>query len=43
MNNPTPKKDQITNIVIGQTINPNKIQIAKELRRQMTPAEKILW
>ncbi|MBD2303736.1 endonuclease domain-containing protein [Nostoc sp. FACHB-190] len=43
MNNSTPKKDQITNIVIGQTINPNKIQIAKEFRRQMTPAETILW
>ncbi|WP_414755704.1 endonuclease domain-containing protein [Anabaena sp. CCY 9910] len=43
MNYPTPKKDQITNIVIGQIINPNKMQLAKEFRRQMTPAEKILW
>ncbi|MBE9206304.1 DUF559 domain-containing protein [Nostoc sp. LEGE 06077] len=43
MNNPTPRKHQITNIVIGQKINPNKMQLAKELRRQMTPAEKILW
>ncbi|ABA20195.1 Protein of unknown function DUF559 [Trichormus variabilis ATCC 29413] len=43
MNNPTPKKDQTNNIVIGQRINPNKMQLAKEFRRQMTPAEKILW
>jgi len=49
MNNPTPshklphKKDRPHNIVIGQTINPAKIQLAKELRRQMTPEEKILW
>ncbi|BAY18291.1 hypothetical protein NIES21_41350 [Anabaenopsis circularis NIES-21] len=43
MNNPTPRKDHTNNIVIGQTINPTKIQLAKELRRQMTPGEKILW
>ncbi|AUT03291.1 restriction endonuclease [Nostoc sp. CENA543] len=43
MNNPTPRKDQTNNIVIGQTINPDKMHRAKELRRQMTPAEKILW
>ncbi|YAF95023.1 MAG: endonuclease domain-containing protein [Nodularia sp. CChRGM 3473] len=49
MNNPTPphtspaKKDNTHNIVIGQKINPDKMQRAKELRRQITPAEKILW
>ncbi|MBU7587169.1 MAG: DUF559 domain-containing protein [Nostoc sp. TH1S01] len=43
MNNPTPRKNHTNNIVIGQTINPDKIQLAKELRRQMTPEEKILW
>lgn len=31
------------NIVIGQKINPAKAQRARELRRNMTPAEKILW
>lgn len=49
MNNSTPPhplpptQDNTHNIVIGQKINPDKIQRAKELRRQMTPAEKILW
>jgi very-short-patch-repair endonuclease len=49
MNNPRPphkslrQEDRPHNIVIGQTINPNKMQLAKELRRQMTPEEKILW
>ncbi|AFY50558.1 hypothetical protein Nos7524_4821 [Nostoc sp. PCC 7524] len=43
MNNSTPRKDQTNNIVIGQKINPIKIHRVKELRRQMTPAEKILW
>ncbi|MBE9050856.1 DUF559 domain-containing protein [Nostocales cyanobacterium LEGE 11386] len=49
MNNSTPlhpspaKKDNTHNIVIGQKINPDKIQRAKELRRHMTPSEKILW
>ncbi|MBD2500727.1 endonuclease domain-containing protein [Anabaena azotica] len=45
MNNPTPprKGDSINHIITGQTINPDKIQIAKELRCQMTPEEKILW
>lgn len=31
------------NIVIGQKINPAKAQRARELRQNMTPAEKILW
>ncbi|WP_414566109.1 MULTISPECIES: endonuclease domain-containing protein [unclassified Anabaena] len=49
MNNPTPShpspptQDNTHNIVIGQKIHPDKMQRAKELRRQMTPAEKILW
>ena len=30
-------------IITGQKISPNKLQRAKELRRQMTPEEKILW
>ncbi|BBD58098.1 hypothetical protein NIES2109_08670 [Nostoc sp. HK-01] len=49
MNNPTPphksprKEEKTHNIVIGQTINLDKMQRTKELRRQMTPEEKILW
>ena len=31
------------NIVIGQKVNPVKVQRAKDLRREMTEAEKILW
>ena len=49
MDNPTPqqpsplKKGETHNIVIGQKVTPIKIQRAKELRRQMTQEEKILW
>ncbi|GAB1538177.1 endonuclease domain-containing protein [Scytonema sp. NUACC21] len=48
MTNPTPRKpfsSQIGthNIVIGQKVNSAKLQRAKELRREMTPEEKILW
>ena len=32
-----------SNIIIGQKVSPEKIKRAKELRRDMTPAEKILW
>jgi very-short-patch-repair endonuclease len=38
-----PKKRDIHNIVIGQKVTPIKIQCAKELRREMTQDEKILW
>lgn len=31
------------NIIIGQKVSPKKIKRAKELRKDMTPAEKILW
>jgi very-short-patch-repair endonuclease len=31
------------NIVIGQSVNPIKVQRAKELRCQMTKEERILW
>ena len=31
------------NIIIGQKISPKKLKRAKELRQNMTPAEKILW
>jgi very-short-patch-repair endonuclease len=31
------------NIVIGQKINPAKAERARQLRRRMTPEEKILW
>ncbi len=31
------------NIVIGQNVNPEKVARAKELRREMTATEKILW
>jgi very-short-patch-repair endonuclease len=33
----------IKNIIPGQKINPAKLQRARELRREMTPAERILW
>ncbi len=33
----------IKNIIPGQTVTKEKLQRAKELRRNMTPAEKILW
>jgi very-short-patch-repair endonuclease len=35
--------NQPRNIVIGQKISSSKIERAKELRRQMTKEEKILW
>jgi very-short-patch-repair endonuclease len=31
------------NIIIGQKINPVKKERSRELRREMTPEEKILW
>ena len=33
----------IKNIVTGQKVTKKKLQREKELRREMTPAEKILW
>ena len=33
----------IKNIIPGQTVTKEKLQRAKELQRDMTPAEKILW
>ena len=33
----------VKNIVTGQKVTKEKLQRAKELRREMTPAEKILW
>lgn len=33
----------IKNIIPGQKVTKEKLQRAKELRREMTPAEKILW
>ena len=33
----------IKNIIPGQTVTKEKLQRAKELRRDMTPTEKILW
>ncbi len=33
----------IKSIVTGQNVTKEKLQRAKELRREMTPAEKILW
>ena len=33
----------VKNIILGQTVTKEKLQRAKELRRDMTPAEKILW
>lgn len=34
---------QPTNIIIGQKITSTKLQRAKQLRRDMTPEEKMLW
>lgn len=34
---------KVKNIVIGQKVSATKVQFAKELRRNMTSAEKILW
>lgn len=33
----------VRNVVIGQKVDPAKVRRAKELRRQMTEEEKILW
>lgn len=33
----------IKNIIPGQRVTKAKLQRAKELRREMTPAERILW
>ena len=33
----------VIGIIPGQTVTKEKLQRAKELRRDMTPAEKILW
>lgn len=33
----------VKNIIQGQPVTKEKFQRAKELRREMTPAEKVLW
>ena len=33
----------VKNIYPGQKVNPEKINRARTLRRNMTPAEKVLW
>ncbi len=33
----------VKNIIPGQRVTKEKLERAKELRREMTPAEKILW
>src|SRR5262245_45118962 len=33
----------VPNIIVGQPVAPEKLARAKELRRTMTPAERILW
>ena len=33
----------VKNIIPGQTVTKEKLHRARELRRDMTPAEKILW
>ena len=33
----------VKNIIPGQRVTKKKLQRAKELRREMTPAEKLLW
>jgi very-short-patch-repair endonuclease len=34
---------QPPHIITGQSINPTKLERAKHLRKNMTPAEKLLW
>ena len=34
---------KLRNIIIGQKVSPEKVKRSKELRKNMTPAEKILW
>jgi very-short-patch-repair endonuclease len=43
MNNPKSNQSSTSNIIIGQKITSTKHEIAKEMRRNMTPEEKILW
>ncbi len=31
------------NIVVGQKVDPAKVELAKQLRRQMTEEERLLW
>ena len=31
------------NIIVGQAVDSVKVERSKELRKEMTPAEKILW
>lgn len=31
------------NIIVGQKITPQKRELAKQLRQNMTPAEQVLW
>jgi very-short-patch-repair endonuclease len=33
----------VKNIIPGQPVTKEKLERAKELRREMTPAEKVLW
>ncbi|HSL28971.1 MAG TPA: DUF559 domain-containing protein [Anaerolineales bacterium] len=33
----------VKNIIPGQRVTKEKLQRARELRREMTPAEKVLW
>jgi very-short-patch-repair endonuclease len=33
----------VKNIIPGQKVTKEKLERAKELRREMTPAEKLLW
>ncbi len=33
----------VKNIILGQKVTKEKLERAKELRREMTPAEKLLW
>ena len=33
----------VKNIILGQRVTKEKLERARELRREMTPAEKLLW
>jgi very-short-patch-repair endonuclease len=43
MNNSQSNQSSTSNIIIGQKITSTKHEVAKELRRNMTPEEKIIW
>jgi very-short-patch-repair endonuclease len=35
--------EPIKNIIVGQSVSPEKVERSRELRRDMTPAERLVW